>query len=66
VKLKTNDKRQIITIGIGGLAALATAVINLFSTVPLSLKDRVSDTAWTVTMTCSVPVIIMLVALQVS
>lgn len=66
--MKKDDKRQTITLVLGGLAAVTAALLGLVVTdVPNSLKSLVgSPLAWAVVVTCTLPILILLMVNQVS
>jgi hypothetical protein len=66
--MTANEKRQTITLTIGAAAAIAAAAVGLIaSDVPKSLRDIVgSPIAWSVAVACTIPLIIVLAANQIS
>jgi hypothetical protein len=66
--MTVNEKRQVITLTIGAVAAIAAAAVGLIaSDVPKNLREIVgSPTAWSIALTCTIPLIIVLAANQIS
>lgn len=66
--MSRDDKRQVWTLAIGGGAALLAAFLGLInSDLPTGLHGLISSaTAWSIVWTCTIPIIIVLAANQVS
>jgi hypothetical protein len=62
------EKRQVLTLGIGGAAALLAVMIGLIAAdLPKALASFIGNTtAWTVGITCTVPLLVLLLTNQIS
>lgn len=63
-----SEKRQVLTLGIGGFAALVALAIGLVTAdLPSSLKPYIGNTtAWTIGICCTLPLLVLLATNQIS
>lgn len=61
-------KRQVVTLGIGGAAALLAVAFGLVTAeLPASLKPYIGNaTAWTIGISCTLPLLVLLATNQIS
>lgn len=64
--MKVSTKHQVATLVIGAVAALLAVLIGLFTTEPKLLGSSITPLSWSVAFVCTVPIIITLIANQIS
>src|SRR4051812_30678323 len=64
--MKRQVGREWATLAVGGVAAVTSTILAMFTAVPQSFRSAIDPITWTVVLTSTVPLTIILVVNQIS